>query len=143
MSLTKVGKVWLVGAGPGDAGLFTRKGYDVLQQADVVVYDALVGDGVLACVPRGARTIDVGKRAANHTMRQEQISQVLLDEALAGNKVVRLKGGDPFMFGRGGDRSCSAAAVRNSSCLPSTVCRTKWFPASRRHLPCRRTTAFP
>ncbi|MBQ2680961.1 MAG: uroporphyrinogen-III C-methyltransferase, partial [Eggerthellaceae bacterium] len=79
MSLTKVGKVWLVGAGPGDAGLFTRKGYDVLQQADVVVYDALVGDGVLACVPRGARTIDVGKRAANHTMRQEQISQVLLD----------------------------------------------------------------
>ena len=103
MSLTKVGKVWLVGAGPGDAGLFTRKGYDVLQQADVVVYDALVGDGVLACVPRGARTIDVGKRAANHTMRQEQISQVLLDEALAGNKVVRLKGGDPFMFGRGGE----------------------------------------
>ena len=103
MSLTKVGKVWLVGAGPGDAGLFTRKGYDVLQQADVVVYDALVGDGVLACVPRGAHTIDVGKRAANHTMRQEQISQVLLDEALAGNKVVRLKGGDPFMFGRGGE----------------------------------------
>lgn len=97
------GKVWLVGAGPGDVGLFTRKGYDVLQAADVVVYDALVGDGVLACVPRHARTIDVGKRAANHTMRQEQISQVLLDEALAGNKVVRLKGGDPFLFGRGGE----------------------------------------
>ena len=97
------GKVWLVGAGPGDAGLFTRKGYDVLQQADVVVYDALVGDGVLSCVPRGVRTIDVGKRAANHKMRQEQISQVLLDEALAGNKVVRLKGGDPFLFGRGGE----------------------------------------
>ena len=103
MSESKVGKVWLVGAGPGDAGLFTRKGYDVLQQADVVVYDALVGDGVLSCVPRSARTIDVGKRAANHTMPQEQISQVLLDEALAGNKVVRLKGGDPFVFGRGGE----------------------------------------
>ena len=99
----QVGKVWLVGAGPGDAGLFTCKGYDVLQQADVVVYDALVGDGVLALVPRGARTIDVGKRAANHTMPQEQISRVLLDEALAGNKVVRLKGGDPFVFGRGGE----------------------------------------
>lgn len=98
-----MGKVWLVGAGPGDAGLFTRKGYDVLQQADVVVYDALVGDGVLSCVPRGARTIDVGKRAANHTMPQERISQVLLDEALAGNNVVRLKGGDPFLFGRGGE----------------------------------------
>ena len=98
-----VGKVWLVGAGPGDAGLFTRKGYEVLQQAEVVVYDALVGDGVLALVPQAARKIDVGKRAANHTMRQEQISQVLLDEALAGNLVVRLKGGDPFVFGRGGE----------------------------------------
>ena len=97
------GKVWLVGAGPGDAGLLTRKGYDVLQRADVVVYDALVGDGVLSGVPRSARTIDVGKRASNHTMRQEQISQVLLDEALAGNNVVRLKGGDPFLFGRGGE----------------------------------------
>ena len=99
----QMGKVWLVGAGPGDAGLFTRKGYDVLQNADVVVYDALVGDGVLTLVPEAARKIDVGKRAANHTMPQEQISQVLLDEALAGNKVVRLKGGDPFVFGRGGE----------------------------------------
>ncbi|MBR0405124.1 MAG: uroporphyrinogen-III C-methyltransferase [Eggerthellaceae bacterium] len=99
----KMGKVWLVGAGPGDAGLLTRKGYDVLQAAEVVVYDALVGDGVLALVPSAARKIDVGKRAANHTMRQEQISQVLLDEALAGNLVVRLKGGDPFVFGRGGE----------------------------------------
>ena len=99
----QMGKVWLVGAGPGDAGLFTRKGYEVLQQADVVVYDALVGDGVLALVPQAVRKIDVGKRAANHTMPQEQISHVLLDEALAGNKVVRLKGGDPFVFGRGGE----------------------------------------
>ena len=98
-----MGKVWLVGAGPGDAGLLTCKGYDVLQKADVVVYDALVGDGVLTCVPRRARTVDVGKRAANHTMPQEQISQILLDEALAGNRVVRLKGGDPFVFGRGGE----------------------------------------
>ena len=99
----QMGKVWLVGAGPGDAGLLTRKGYDVLRAADVVVYDALVGDGVLSLVPRDVRTIDVGKRAANHTMPQEQISQVLLEEALAGNAVVRLKGGDPFVFGRGGE----------------------------------------
>ena len=97
------GKVWLVGAGPGDVGLFTRKGYDVLQHADVVVYDALVGDGVLALVPKDARLIDVGKRSAHHKMPQEQICQVLLEEALAGNKVVRLKGGDPFLFGRGGE----------------------------------------
>ena len=97
------GKVWLVGAGPGDAGLLTCKGRDVLREADVVVYDALVGDGVLALVGKDVRTVDVGKRAANHIMPQEQISQVLLDEALAGNKVVRLKGGDPFLFGRGGE----------------------------------------
>ena len=100
---TAMGKVWLVGAGPGDAGLFTRKGADVLAQADVVVYDSLVGDAVLAMIPDDVRKIDVGKRAANHTMPQEQISQLLLDEALAGARVVRLKGGDPFLFGRGGE----------------------------------------
>lgn len=97
------GKVWLVGAGPGDAGLFTRKGFEVLQDADVVVYDSLVGDGVMTLVPKDARTIDVGKRADNHTMPQWRISEVLLEEAQAGNKVVRLKGGDPFVFGRGGE----------------------------------------
>lgn len=97
------GKVWLVGAGPGDAGLFTLKGARVLAAADVVVYDSLVGDGVLAMVPEQARLIDVGKRAGNHTMSQEQINQVLLQEAKNGHKVVRLKGGDPFLFGRGGE----------------------------------------
>ena len=101
--MSAVGKVWLVGAGPGDVGLLTRKGHEVLQGADVVVYDSLVGAGVLAMVPSDVRAIDVGKRAADHTMPQEQISQVLRDEALAGNKVVRLKGGDPFLFGRGGE----------------------------------------
>ena len=97
------GKVWLVGAGPGDAGLFTRKGYDVLQHADVVVYDSLVGDGVLAMVPDTARTINVGKRSSHHTMPQWKMNELLLEEAQKGNRVVRLKGGDPFMFGRGGE----------------------------------------
>ena len=97
------GKVWLVGAGPSDAGLFTLKGKEVLSQAEVVVYDALVGHGVLAMVPPEAKRIDVGKRAGNHTMPQEQINQVLLEEAQAGRRVVRLKGGDPFLFGRGGE----------------------------------------
>ncbi len=97
------GKVWLVGAGPGDIGLFTLKGKEVLSKAEVVVYDSLVGDGVLAMIPRSARTIDVGKRAGNHTMPQEQINQVLLEEAKKGYRVVRLKGGDPFLFGRGGE----------------------------------------
>ena len=99
----KTGKVWLVGAGPGDAGLFTRKGYEVLQAAQVVVYDSLVGAGVLSMIPREARTIDVGKRASHHTMPQEEINRVLLREAEKGYRVVRLKGGDPFLFGRGGE----------------------------------------
>ena len=97
------GKVWLVGAGPGDIGLFTLKGLEVLQKADVVVYDSLVGQGVLSRIPQGARLIDVGKRASHHTMPQEQINQVLLEEAKKGLRVVRLKGGDPFLFGRGGE----------------------------------------
>lgn len=97
------GKVWLVGAGPGDVGLFTLKGKQVLEQAEVVVYDSLVGDGVLAMVPAGARLINVGKRAGHHLMKQEMINQVLLEEVQKGYRVVRLKGGDPFLFGRGGE----------------------------------------
>ena len=76
MSEQRVGKVWLVGAGPGDIGLFTRKGMEVLEQAQVVVYDSLVGQGVLSQIPEQVRKIYVGKRSANHTMPQEQINQV-------------------------------------------------------------------
>ena len=97
------GKVWLVGAGPGDPGLFTLRGREVLQQADVVVYDALVGPGVLGMIPETARLIFAGKRSSNHYMKQSDTNRVLLEEALAGNRVVRLKGGDPFLFGRGGE----------------------------------------
>ena len=97
------GKVWLVGAGPGDLGLFTIKGLEVLQNAEVVVYDALIGDAVLTLIPDQAETINVGKRAGNHRMTQEQINRTLLEQALAGKRVVRLKGGDPFLFGRGGE----------------------------------------
>lgn len=97
------GKVWLVGAGPGDAGLLTVKGREVLAGAQVVVYDSLVGQGILSMIPKEARCIDVGKRAGNHTMPQEQINRVLLEEAQKGYAVVRLKGGDPFLFGRGGE----------------------------------------
>ncbi|HIY02682.1 MAG TPA: uroporphyrinogen-III C-methyltransferase [Candidatus Blautia faecipullorum] len=99
----KVGKVWLVGAGPGDAGLFTLKGMEVLQKAEVVVYDSLVGQGVLTKIPESARLIYVGKRADKHTVPQEQINEILLEEAKKGYRVVRLKGGDPFLFGRGGE----------------------------------------
>ncbi|MDO5538492.1 MAG: uroporphyrinogen-III C-methyltransferase [Eubacteriales bacterium] len=97
------GKVWLVGAGPSDVGLFTRKGEQVLKEAEVVVYDALVGQGVMGMIPDGAKCINVGKRSSNHTMKQEEINRVLVEEAKAGKRVVRLKGGDPFLFGRGGE----------------------------------------
>lgn len=97
------GKVWLVGAGPSDVGLLTIKAKEVLEQAQVVVYDRLVGQSILMMIPEEAEKIDVGKRAGNHTMPQEEINQVLLEKALAGKRVVRLKGGDPFLFGRGGE----------------------------------------
>lgn len=97
------GKVWLVGAGPSDEGLFTIKGKQVLEQADVVVYDQLVGNGIMRMIPDGATCIDVGKHAGNHKVVQERINEILLEEAQKGKKVVRLKGGDPFLFGRGGE----------------------------------------
>lgn len=98
-----IGKVYLVGAGPSDVGLLTIKGKEILEKAQVVVYDRLVGAGILALIPQEAETIDVGKRAGNHTMPQEEINQVLLKKAQEGKQVVRLKGGDPFLFGRGGE----------------------------------------
>ena len=97
------GKVWLVGAGPGDPGLLTLRGREVIEQADVVVYDALVGQGVLGMIPESAELIFAGKRSSNHYMKQSDTNRVLLEEALKGKNVVRLKGGDPFVFGRGGE----------------------------------------
>lgn len=99
----KIGKVFLVGAGPGDIGLLTVKARDVIGSADVIVYDALVGEGILSLLPPSARLIDAGKRSGNHTIPQWQMNELLLEEALKGNTVVRLKGGDPFVFGRGGE----------------------------------------
>lgn len=97
------GKVVLVGAGPGDPGLLTIKGREALLAADVVVYDRLVGEELLALIPEKAERIDVGKESGNHPTPQEEISGILLEKALSGNLVVRLKGGDPFLFGRGGE----------------------------------------
>ena len=97
------GKVWLVGAGPGEMTLITLKGKEVLAEADVVVYDALVRGGMMSLIPEGAELIYAGKRAGRHTMKQEEINALLLEKALEGKKVVRLKGGDPFLFGRGGE----------------------------------------
>lgn len=98
-----IGKVWLVGAGPGDVDLLTLKAARVLANADAVLYDALVSDDILALIPKHAEKIAVGKRAGAHSARQEEINQLLVTKAYTRKNVVRLKGGDPFIFGRGGE----------------------------------------
>lgn len=97
------GKVWLVGAGPGDPDLLTLKAVRLIAAADAIVYDHLVGEGVRALFPASARQIYVGKKAAKHTLKQDEINRLLVDIAREGLAVVRLKGGDPFIFGRGGE----------------------------------------
>src|SRR5581483_10949661 len=100
-----IGSVDLVGAGPGDPGLLTRLGADCLGRADVVVYDHLVHRRLLDLAPPGAERIPVGKRAGHCEMRQEQINELLVDRARRGLRVVRLKGGDPYVFGRGAEEA--------------------------------------
>lgn len=99
----KKGKVYLIGAGPGDEGLLTVKGKQLLEKAEVVVYDRLVGEGILSLMPPEAEKIDVGKTAGYHPVPQQRINEILLEKAEAGFRVVRLKGGDSFVFGRGGE----------------------------------------
>lgn len=99
----KSGFVALVGAGPGDRGLLTLRGRALLLQADVVVYDRLVSEDVIKMIPDTAEMINVGKESNYHPVRQEEINEILLQKALEGHLVVRLKGGDPFVFGRGGE----------------------------------------
>lgn len=97
------GKVYLVGAGPGDPGLFTLKGKSLLEAADVVVYDALVSPAILAMSNPKAKLLPAGKRRGYHSLAQSEITQLLLEQAHQYSTVVRLKGGDPFVFGRGGE----------------------------------------
>jgi uroporphyrinogen III methyltransferase/synthase len=105
------GMVYLVGAGPGDAGLMTMRGAELLARADVVVYDALVNGDLLRLAPAGAEFVFAGKRSGLHVMPQEEVNRLLVEKARAGKCVVRLKGGDPYVFGRGGEEAEELAAA--------------------------------
>lgn len=107
------GTVWLVGAGPGDPELLTRKAERLIREASVVFHDALVGPGVLALAAAHARLVSVGKRSGRHSKAQAAIDRLIVQAALAGERVVRLKGGDPSIFGRSSEEldACRAAGV--------------------------------
>jgi uroporphyrinogen III methyltransferase/synthase len=106
------GMVYLVGAGPGDAGLLTLRGAELLSRADVVVYDALVNPDLLRLAPKAAEVIFAGKRSKNHALPQDELNQLLVAKAREGKTVVRLKGGDPYIFGRGGEEAEELAAAK-------------------------------
>ena len=107
------GKVWLVGAGPGDPDLLTLRAARLIMQAGLIVHDGLVDPAILALAPSRARLVSVAKSRSRHTLQQDEINALLVREARAGHDVVRLKGGDPFIFGRGGEEAeaCQAAGI--------------------------------
>ncbi|MBI3455759.1 MAG: uroporphyrinogen-III C-methyltransferase [Candidatus Rokubacteria bacterium] len=107
----RLGTVYLIGAGPGDPGLLTVRGLELLRRAGVVVYDRLVNPSLLHEAPPGAIRIFAGKVTGRHSLPQEEINQLLIAHARRGRRVVRLKGGDPFVFGRGGEEAEALAAA--------------------------------
>ncbi len=111
LDLPQQGRIILAGAGPGDPDLLTVKAQKAIRSADVIVYDKLVGKDILSLARSDAELIYVGKSRASHTLPQEAINQLLIDKALDGSCVVRLKGGDPFIFGRGGEEVEAARAA--------------------------------
>ena len=112
------GSVWLVGAGPGDPELLTMKAVRLIERADIVFHDALVGEGVLALIPPGTARISVGKRSGRHSKDQRTIDAMLVDAAATGKKVVRLKGGDPSIFAR----SAEELGALRAAGFPVRIC---------------------
>ena len=112
------GSVWLVGAGPGDPDLLTRKAERLIRAASVVFHDALVGEGILTLIPSHVRRVSVGKRSGRHSKDQKSIDALIVEAALAGERVLRLKGGDPSIFGRADEE---LTACRDAG-LPVHVC---------------------
>src|SRR2546426_12198915 len=106
------GMVYLVGAGPGDISLLTLRGAELLGRADVVAYDALVNPDLLRLAPKTAEIIFGGKRSKDHAIPQKELNRLLTARAKEGKTVVRLKGGDPYIFGRGGEEAEELAASR-------------------------------
>ncbi len=106
-----MGKVYLVGAGPGDPGLLTMKAYHLLSQAHIVIYDALVSPEILALIAPTAEKIDAGKRLGRHSLLQADTTQLLIHKSQQAEIIVRLKGGDPFIFGRGGEELADLIAA--------------------------------
>lgn len=129
----ELGKVWLVGAGPGAGELLTLKARRLLKEGDCIVYDRLVGDEVLSMIPSDKEIIGVGKSAGRHATPQEEINRILIREAKLGKRVVRLKGGDPFLLGEAERRRRPCAGSRFLSRL---------YLGFHPLLPCLLTTGF-
>ncbi len=122
--------VYIIGAGPGDSGLLTVRAQEILKRAEVVIYDRLVSDSILAMIPENAELIDAGKSSGSHKLSQREIESLIIKLAKTGKNIIRLKGGDPFLFGRGGEE---ASALINAGIdfeivpgVSSALCVPEW-----------------
>jgi uroporphyrin-III C-methyltransferase len=128
--MRRLPKVTLVGAGPGDPELITLKGINAIKSADIVLYDALVSEEILGLIPQGIPSLCVGKRAGAHSYTQDEINELIVEVAYLYGHVVRLKGGDPFVFGRGSEEIAYAESHGVSTCVVPGISSALAVPAS-------------